>query len=71
MWLKVVVPLLAAAYVGYRGALALAVVRARRRGDTARVEHLRRHGLGLYRWALGSLLVVSCLLVILVLLEAR
>ena len=71
MWLKVVVPLLALAYVGYRGALALEISRAKRRRDTARVEHLRAHGFGLYRWLIGGTLVVICLLALLLVLETR
>ena len=71
MWLKVVVPLCALGYVGYRAALALAISRARRSGDTARLEHLRRHGFGLYRWVLGLTLVVIALLTLLIVLETR
>jgi hypothetical protein len=71
MWLKVVVPLVALAYVGYRAALALEIWRAKRRRDTARVEHLRSHGFGLYRWILGGTLVVIFLLTLLVVLETR
>ena len=54
MWLKVVVPLLAAAYVAYRVTLALEIARAKRRGDTARVDHLRTHGFGFYRFVVGT-----------------
>ena len=71
MWLKVVVPLLALGYVGYRAVLALEISRARRSGDTARLEHLRRHGFGLYRWAVGLTLVVIALLALFVVLETR
>jgi len=71
MWLKIVVPLLAAAYVGYRVMLALEISRARRRGDTARVAHLTTHGFGFYRFVIGTVLVILCLLTILLVLEAR
>ena len=71
MWLKVVVPLLAVANVAYRGALALEIWRAKRSGDSARVEHLRTHGFGLYRWLLGITLVVMALLALLLVLETR
>ena len=71
MWLKVVVPLLAVAYVAYRGALALEIWRAKRSGDRPRVEHLRTHGFGLYRWLLGITLVVMALLALLLVLETR
>ncbi len=71
MWLKIVVPLLAAAYVGYRAMLALEIARAKRRGDTARLDHLRTHGFGFYRFILGTTLVVLCLLVVFLILETR
>jgi hypothetical protein len=71
MWLKIVVPLVAVAYIGYRATLALEIVRARRRGDTARLEHLRTHGFGFYRFVLGTTLVVICLLALFLILEMR
>ena len=71
MWLKIAVPLLAAAYVGYRVMLAVEISRARRRGDTPRVDHLTAHGFGLYRFVLGTVLVIVCLLTLLLVLEAR
>ena len=71
MWLKVVVPLLALAYVGYRATLALAIHRAKRRGDEARLEALRKHGFGLQRFLIGSALVLMVLLVVFVILETR
>ncbi len=71
MWLKVVVPLVALAYVGYRLAVALEIHRAKRQGDTGRVEDLRRNGFGLKRFFLGSALVLMVLLVVFVLLETR
>jgi hypothetical protein len=71
MWLKVVVPLLAVAYVGYRAAVALEIARAKRRGDVARVHHLRTHGFGLYRWFLGAALMLILLLALFVILETR
>ncbi len=71
MWLKVAVPLLAVAFIAYRCAVALEISRARRRGDTARVAHLRAHGLGFYRFVLGSVVVLVVLLAILLVLEMR
>jgi hypothetical protein len=62
VWLKVLVPLLAAAYVAYRVAVFVQISRARRAGDQTRVEELQTHGFRLYRWALAL-----CLLAILVL----
>jgi len=71
MWLKIAVPLLAAAYIGYKVSVALEITRARRRGDAARVEQLRAHGLGFYRFVLGTVVVLLCLLTVLLVLEAR
>ena len=71
MWLKVVVPLFALAYVGYRATLALEIHRAKRRGDVERVEDLRKHGFGLRRFLLGSALVLMALLIVFVILETR
>ncbi len=71
MWLKIVVPLLAVAYVGYRVTLALEISRAKRRGDTARFDHLRTHGFGFYRFVVGTTLIVICLLVLFLILETR
>jgi hypothetical protein len=71
MWLKIVVPLVAVAYVAYRAAVALEIVRAKRRGDAARVDHLRTHGFGLYRWLLGGALLLMFLLTLFVILETR
>jgi len=51
VWLKVLVPLLAVAYVGYRVILHVQISRARRAGDQARVAELTSHGFRLYRWA--------------------
>ncbi|MBO0847562.1 MAG: hypothetical protein J2P22_19350 [Nocardioides sp.] len=59
LW-RVAVLVVGGGFVAYRVALALEVRKARRAGDTARVEHLRRHGFGLYRW------IVLCLLVFIV-----
>jgi hypothetical protein len=71
MWLKVVVPLLAVAYVVYRGAVALEISRARRVGDAARVAHLRAHGFGLYRWILITAVALAVLLSLFLLLETH
>jgi len=66
VWLKVIVPLLALAYVGYRVALAVQIARARRAGDEARVERLSSRGFGLYRWAVGLAILAILFLVLLV-----
>ena len=71
MWLKIVVPLLAAAYIGYRVTLALEIARAKRRGDTARLDHLRTHGFGFYRFVVGTTVIVLCLLTLFLILETR
>ncbi len=71
MVLKVVVPLLALAYVGYRVAVFVEIHRAQRRGDTARVERLQKHGLGFYRFVLGTVVVLLVLLTIFAVLESR
>jgi hypothetical protein len=67
VWLKVLAPLAAVAYVGYRLTLAVQVARARRAGDQERVERLTTRGFGLYRWAVGLLLLVIVLLLLVVL----
>jgi hypothetical protein len=71
MWLKVVVPLLAAGYVAYRVTLALEIARAKKRGDKARYDHLRTHGFGFYRFIVGTTVIVLCLLTLFLILEAR
>jgi hypothetical protein len=63
LW-RVVVVVVGVGFVAYRVALWLEIRKARRAGDTAREQHLRRHGFGLYRW------VALCLLVFIVLLTA-
>jgi hypothetical protein len=47
------------------------ISRARRAGDTARVDHLRAHGLGLQRWLLVLTLVVIALLALFIAIEAK
>jgi hypothetical protein len=66
MLLRVVVILVGVGFVVHRGALGLEIRKARRAGDTAREQHLRRHGFGLYRWAVLTLLVFVVLLTALV-----
>jgi hypothetical protein len=53
-------------FVAYRAALWLEIRKARRAGDIAREQQLRRHGFGLYRWAALCLLVFMVLLTALV-----
>ena len=71
MWLKIVLPLLAAVYIGYRATLALEISRAKRRGDTARLDHLRAHGFGFYRFIVGTTVIVLALLTLFFILESR
>jgi hypothetical protein len=63
LW-RIAVILVGGGFIAYRTALWLQLRKARRAGDTERELHLRRHGLGIYRW------VVLCLLVFIVLLTA-
>jgi hypothetical protein len=58
-------------FVAYRTALWLEIRRARRAGDTAREQHLRRHGFGLYRWAVLFLVVFMVLVTALVWANSR
>jgi hypothetical protein len=71
VWLKVLVLLLAAAYVVYRLGLAFRIARARRRGDTAREQALRRQAFWSFHAAVGVLLVGALLLLGLVALNER
>jgi len=71
VWLKVLVPLAAAAYVGYRVTLAVQIARARRAGDDARAERLGTKGFGLHRWAVAALVLVVLLLLLVVLTGPR
>jgi hypothetical protein len=58
-------------FVAYRVALWLEVRKARRSGDTAREQHLRTHGFGLYRWAALAVVVFTILLAALVWANSR
>jgi hypothetical protein len=71
VWLKVLVPLLALAYVGYRVLLHVQISRARRAGDQARVAELTTHGFRLYRWAFLVCLLAIGLLSLLVYSNSR
>ena len=66
MGYRIAVILLGVAFVAYRIALWREIRRARRAGDAAREQHLRRHGFGFYRWALLGVLVFIGLLTALV-----
>ena len=57
MGYRIAVVLVGVAFVAYRVSFWVALWRARRAGDTAREQHLRGHGFGLYRWALLGVLV--------------
>ena len=65
LW-RVVVILGGVGFVVYRVALAREIRRARKAGDLARERHLRRHGFGLYRWALAAVLIVVAVLLLIV-----
>ena len=65
LW-RLVVIAIGVGFVAYRGALWLEIRKARRARDTAREEHLRRHGFGLDRWAALVLLIFTLLLTALV-----
>jgi hypothetical protein len=71
VWLKVLVPLLAVAYVGYRVLLHVQISRARRAGATVRVAQLTSHGFRLYRWALLVCLLAIGFLTLLVYSNSR
>jgi len=68
---RILVLAIAVAYAGYRGHLALALARARRRGDTEREQALQARGLRVTRWAIGIVLAVASFLVLLVALNSR
>jgi hypothetical protein len=70
LW-RVVVVVGGAGFVAYRLALWLEIRKARRAGDTAREQHLRRHGFGLYRWAALAVVVFIVLLAALVWANSR
>ena len=65
VWLKVLVPLLAVAYVAYRVVLHVQLSRARRAGDRARIVELETHGFRLYRWGFLLCLVAIAFLALL------
>lgn len=65
LW-RAVVLLGGAAFVAYRVALAMQILKAKRAGDVAREQRLRTHGFGVYRYAVAALLVFVVLLLLLV-----
>jgi hypothetical protein len=71
MWLRVAILALFAAYVVYRLGLAVRIVGAKRRGDTARETALRRQAFWSFHAAVGVVLVGVLLLVGLVVLNDR
>jgi hypothetical protein len=68
---RIVVLAIALAFVGYRGYLALALRRARRRGDSLRERELRARVTRITRWSLGIAVAVVAFLALLVVLNAR
>ena len=60
LWRAAVI-LVGGGFVAYRFSLWWEIRKARRLGDLQRAEHLRRHGFGLYRWAVLLLLVFIAL----------
>jgi hypothetical protein len=71
VWLKVLVPLLAVAYVAYRVVLHVQISRARKAGDRARVAELETHGFRLYRWAFLLCLAAIAFLALVMYTNAR
>ncbi len=71
MLLRILVLAMAAAYVVYRAYLAVQLVRARRAGDTARVQALEARAFAMIAWAIGIVALGGLFLVVLVVLNAR
>ena len=70
LW-RVAVLLVGGGFVAYRVTLWLEIRKAHRSGDVEREQQLRRHGFGLYRWVVLSLLVFIVLLTALFWLNSR
>lgn len=68
---RVAVILVGVGFVAHRLALWLEIRKARKAGDSRRVDQLRQHGLGLYRWAVLGLLVFMVVLIFLVWANSR
>jgi hypothetical protein len=68
---RVAVILVGVGFVAHRLALWLEIRKARRAGDSRRVDHLRQHGFGLYRWAVLCLVAFMVVLVFLVWANSR
>ncbi|MGC4109945.1 MAG: hypothetical protein QM747_05875 [Nocardioides sp.] len=66
MLFRVTVIALGGGYLAYRVALAWQILQAKKAGDLARERHLRAHGFGLYRWAVGAFVIVMIVLTLLV-----
>ena len=60
-----------ASFVVYRISLAVQIARARRAGDTAREQRLRRWAFGLMHWVIGALALVAVLFTVLVMVNDR
>jgi hypothetical protein len=58
-------------FVVYRLSLARKIARARRTGDTAREQRLRRLAFGLMHWVIGGLALLSVLFTVLVMVNDR
>jgi hypothetical protein len=71
MLLRVTIIVLGGGFVAYRVALAREIIRAKRAGDIAREQRLRRSGFGLHRWAFGALVVFVLFLVLLIWANSR
>jgi hypothetical protein len=70
LW-RVAVLLVGGGFVAYRVTLWLEIRKAHRSRDVEREQQLRRHGFGLYRWVVLSLLVFIVLLTALFWLNSR
>jgi hypothetical protein len=71
MLYRALVVLVGLGFVVYRGSLWWEIRKAHRSGDRAREAHLRRHGFGVYRWALGAGIVLLVVLIVIVWANSR
>jgi hypothetical protein len=58
-------------FVVYRLTLAVQIGQAKRAGDTARVQRLRRLAFGLMHWVIGGMAIVAVLFTVLVMVNDR
>jgi hypothetical protein len=58
-------------FVVYRLSLSMKIAKARRAGDTAREQRLRRFAFGLMHWVIGGMALVAVLFTVLVMVNDR